>query len=336
MRSVVCFGEALIDFLHQNVVEQDGLNLPAFRQYPGGAPANAAVAVAKLGGNARFAGQVGKDAFGDFLQNALQRYAVDTSLLFRHPTAKTALAFVMLDETGDRSFSFYRDNSADVLFDNHQVNPNWFADKPVFHFCSNTLTTSHIADCTRSIVEQARANQCLISFDVNLRHNLWKDNWVNAALVNELVYCSDLVKFSKDELMYLADDNPDVYIAKCLAQKCKLLVVTDGEGQINYFTNEQKSTITPPKIKVADTTAGGDGFVGGMLFLLSQLAQPIEALGKASTVSAILEFASCCGAIAVSQPGAFPALPSLEAARQLHSQSGFTTQTINQLINGEW
>jgi fructokinase len=335
MRPVLCFGEALIDFLHQDVIQQDQLTLPAFRQYPGGAPANAAVAVSKLGGNAKFAGQVGQDSFGDFLQNALTRYGVNTELLARHPSAKTALAFVMLDDTGDRSFSFYRDNSADVLFTSQQVDARWFVDSPVFHFCSNTLTTVDIASCTREIVTQARAQQCLVSFDVNLRHNLWEGGQANRALVNELVFQSHLVKLSKDEFDYLSDGQADSYIAQCLAQHCELLVVTDGEGQIDYYYEGHHGQVIPPKIKAVDTTAGGDGFIGGMLFLLSHLTDPFKALSNRQTVSEVIAFASCCGAIAVSQPGAFPALPSFQAATDLHSQTGFNSDAIRQLLQGK-
>lgn len=335
MRPVLCFGEALIDFLHQDVVEQDKLTLPSFRQYPGGAPANSAVAVAKLGGSAKFAGQVGKDAFGDFLQNALSQYAVDTELLARHPTAKTALAFVMLDDTGDRSFSFYRDNSADVLFTRQQVDARWFVDSPVFHFCSNTLTTADIASCTREIVSQARAQQCLVSFDVNLRHNLWEGGQANRTLVNELVFQSHLVKLSKDEFDYLSEGQSESYIARCLAEHCELLVITDGEAPIDYHYAGHHGQVVPPKIKAVDTTAGGDGFIGGMLFLLSHLSDPIKALTSNQTVSEVLAFASCCGAIAVSQPGAFPALPSFQAASDLHTQTGFNADAISPLLQGK-
>ena len=197
-RQVLCFGEALIDFLHIGVQPQGPLQLPAYRQFPGGAPANAAVAVAKLGGLARFAGQVGQDAFGDFLAQALQAYGVDLSLLKRHPTAKTALAFVMLDETGDRSFSFYRDQSADVLFAPEQIGADWFAAKPILHFCSNTLTDDFIAHTTSQLVKQAKAAGCLVSFDVNLRHNLWQEGTANRERINALVWQADIVKFSRD------------------------------------------------------------------------------------------------------------------------------------------
>ena len=121
-----------------------------------------------------FSGQVGSDSFGDFLEKALTYYQVDTHFLMRHSTAKTALAFVSLDEIGERSFAFYRDNSADVLLTPAQLQQSLFASKIIaqayiFHFCSNTLTTNDIANTTLFAVKEARKQEALISFDVNLR-----------------------------------------------------------------------------------------------------------------------------------------------------------------------
>jgi fructokinase len=126
MRQVVCFGEALIDFLHTGAQIQHDLSLNTYTQFPGGAPANAAVAVAKLGGTAAFSGQVGDDPFGQFIVQALNLYHVDTSFVTVHPTAKTALAFVFLDDTGERRFSFHRHQTADVVLNESQVKPEWF------------------------------------------------------------------------------------------------------------------------------------------------------------------------------------------------------------------
>jgi fructokinase len=315
-RQVLCFGEALIDFLHIGAEQQGPLQLPAYRQFPGGAPANAAVAVAKLGGNARFAGQVGQDAFGDFLAQALQAYGVDLSLLKRHPTAKTALAFVMLDDTGDRSFSFYRDQSADVLFAAEQIGTDWFESKPILHICSNTLTDDFIANTTRLLVQQAKAAGCLVSFDVNLRHNLWQEGAANRERVNALVWQADIVKFSRDELQYLSKEEAgadqaaaeQAYLARCLQAGCQLLLITDGGGNIDYYrAGSAPVTVTPPKVAVVDTTAGGDAFIGGLLFSLSCLAE--TTLPDGALLAACIEFATACGAVTVTRPGAFPALP---------------------------
>lgn len=320
-RQVLCFGEALIDFLHIGAEKQGPLQLPAYRQFPGGAPANAAVAVAKLGGIARFAGQVGQDAFGDFLAQALQAYGVDLSLLQRHPTAKTALAFVMLDDTGDRSFSFYRDQSADVLFTPQQIGIDWFDHKPILHICSNTLTDDFIANTTQQLVQQAKAAGCLVSFDVNLRHNLWQEGAAHRERVNALVWQADIVKFSRDELQYLSKEEAgadqataeQAYLARCQQAGCQLLLVTDGGGSIDYYrVGAAVSRINPPKVSVVDTTAGGDAFIGGLLFSLSCLPASTlsdDSLPDGALLHACIEFATACGAITVTRPGAFPALP---------------------------
>jgi fructokinase len=309
MKPVLCFGEALIDFLNTGKQEDGPLILNNYRQYPGGAPANAAVAVAKLGGKALFAGQVGADPFGDFLEQALIEYGVDTQFLAKHASAKTALAFVMLDDDGDRSFSFYRQASADVLFSPNQVNDNWFDEQPLFHFCSNTLTDEQITAATKAAVTKAKANQSIVSFDVNLRHNLWPRGYADINLVNELVYMSDIIKFSRDELEYLAQGNNDEYIQSCLANGAAVLVITDGEHPIEFFTSQGTKTIPVPNITAVDTTAGGDAFSGSLLFALSKLSDPKSALSSMEILSQLIKFSSNCGAHAVTLPGAFPALP---------------------------
>jgi len=274
MKPVICFGEALIDFLNTGEQSDGPLSLKNYRQYPGGAPANAAVAVAKLGGNAFFAGQVGADPFGDFLADALTQYGVDIQFLARHNEAKTALAFVMLDKNGDRSFAFHRHQTADVLFSADQVSDLWFKDQPIFHFCSNTLTDITIAQATKVAVEKAKHHQALISFDVNLRHNLWQQGNANIKLVNELVFSADLIKFSRDELEYLARDNIDAYVEQCFRHGVSLMVITNGEHDIEYITPQGKQSLGVPNVKAIDTTAGGDAFSGALLFALSQLTQP--------------------------------------------------------------
>ncbi|MGB1199928.1 MAG: carbohydrate kinase family protein [Cognaticolwellia aestuarii] len=327
MKPVICFGEALIDFLNVDLATQD---TPCYRQFPGGAPANAAVAVAKLGGQAFFAGQVGKDAFGDFLISSMRDYGVDVSFTYQHPTAPTALAFVMLDENNDRSFSFYRNNTADVIFAPSQIDHAWFNNEAIFHFCSNTLTNAGIANCTGQAIQKAKQHGALISFDVNLRHNLWPSGQADKDLVRQFVSQADVLKFSAEEFEYLADDAPEEYAQTCLANGCKLLIITDGSGAVRYFTCNGEFINDPPQVDVVDTTGGGDGFIGALLLLLS-VTNDIEASVKdQALLSNIIEFACCCGGIAVSQQGAFPAFAQFEQAldtfktHQLNVSEDFT------------
>lgn len=312
MKNLICFGEALIDFLNFGTQREDKLSLNNYRQFPGGAPANAAVAVSKLGGNAYFVGQVGDDVFGNFLIDSLNTYGVKTDYTLQHPTASTALAFVTLDNEGDRSFSFYRQQTADILFQSNQLPDEAFENANIFHCCSNTLTDSRIAETTKLLVNNARSKGLLVSFDVNLRHNLWESGTADKEVVQSIVNIADVLKFSSEELEYLADGNIPTYLAQTLAYNCKLLIITDGPDEIQVFTKEDKYVISAPKVKAVDTTAGGDGFIGGVLFQLGQLADVDAALKDAVQIKNIIKFGASCGGHAVSKPGAFPALPSYE------------------------
>jgi fructokinase len=312
MKPVICFGEALIDFLNTGTQTDGCLSLNNYRQYPGGAPANAAVAVAKLGGRSLFAGQVGNDIFGDFLESSLQAYNVNTQFLSKHETAKTALAFVTLDHSGERTFSFYRQNSADILFKCEQVADDWFSKQTIFHFCSNTLTEKSIAQCTEHAVHKALQANAIVSFDVNLRHNLWPESTANIDVVNNLIRSAHVIKFSLDEFNYLACGNEEDYLTFCFKWNCQLLIITDGEKPIVYHTKKNTFNIQPPTTTAIDTTAGGDGFIGGFLYSLSLFAHLKELLENDNVLKKVIEFSAQCGAIAVSKQGAFPALATLD------------------------
>ena len=309
MRRVVCFGEALIDFLNTGQSQEGDLLLNTFTQFPGGAPANAAVAAAKLGGNAAFAGQVGSDPFGEFLVDSLQRYGVDTSLTIVHPEAPTALAFVFLDADGERSFAFRRDKTADVVIAKEQVAASWFENEPIFHFCSNTLTDDSIADVTRYAVAEARRHKAVISFDVNLRHNLWQAGRADPELVNELVHGADVVKFSREEFDYLNQGDPQAYLGNCFAKGLAAALVTDGAADMSIYTANSTATVRPPAVDVVDTTGGGDAFIGAVLFGLSQQSDPLDYLGNTTALERLVTSAAHCGAWAVARRGAFPAFP---------------------------
>lgn len=314
MNKVICFGEALIDFISGQSLLSDGLTLPQFGQYPGGAPANAAVAVAKLGGNASFVGQVGRDLFGDFLKAALQHYGVDTSALAQHATAKTALAFVAHDDKGERSFSFYRDASADLLFSTAQITPALFAGGKVLHFCSNTLVEPAIAEVTAELLRQAKSHGLRLSFDVNLRHNLWAEGCANTDVVRRFVAQADILKFSLDEILYLLNDTSmdiQTYVQQLLAQQAQLVVITHDDKPLQYFSRYGSGVLPVPQVQVVDTTCGGDAFSGGLLYQLCQLDDLDGFCQSDADVVKTLNFAARCGAFAVTRPGAFPALPVL-------------------------
>ena len=311
MKRVVCFGEALIDFLNTGQQLEGNLSMNQFTQFPGGAPANAAVAVAKLGGNASFAGQVGDDQFGLFLLESLQRCGVDTSLAAVHPDAPTPLAFVFLDDHGERSFSFRRNGTADIVIGTDYVRRDWFSDESILHFCSNTLTDDHIAGVTEHLVRMARNSEAIISFDVNLRHNLWSSGNADAALVNDFVGRSDIVKFSSEELDYLCAGDRDDYLAAEFDNGLLAALITDGPNEVEVRTPGAIASVTPPSVAAVDTTGGGDAFIGAMLFGLSLQDDVRACLADIDRLERLVQSATYSGAFAVTRRGAFPSFPKL-------------------------
>ena len=309
MKPLLCFGEVLIDFLHSGFESENGIQIASFRQFPGGAPANAAVAFARLGGAAQFAGQVGDDPFGSFLEDSLQHYGVDTGFLHTHPTASTALAFVFLDNDGDRSFSFYRNETADMLFSIDQISEEWFRDSPVFHICSNTLTSVDISAVTENALMRASQANCLISFDVNLRANLWPDGNIDRSRCDAAIQSADFIKFAKEEMEFLANGDEIQYVDKLLAGKTRLVIVTDGAHPVSYYTRKYRGNVDVPEVSATDTTAAGDAFTAAALRCICASSDLDKIVNDRRHIQALVNFAIQCGSLTATRAGAFPAFP---------------------------
>ena len=310
--TIVCFGEALIDFLAASPAPSEA---PTFRQFAGGAPANAAVAVAKLGGRCEFVGMLGEDMFGNFLLQSLREAGVGMRYVRRTESAKTALAFVSLDAQGERSFSFYRPPAADLLFRSTDFDPGCFAEATIFHACSNSLTDLGIAEATLAGMALARANNALVSLDLNLRPALWPNATPALSLLWQALEAADLIKLAREELEFLKEDrHDDDHVIERLLCAARLVVVTDGGAPLRWHTRERRGELAAYTVKVVDSTAAGDAFIGG---LLSQLqGHNIDArsfdglLATPSALEQALRYASACGALAVTRYGAFASLPT--------------------------
>lgn len=312
--SLVCFGEALIDFL------SDGKTPETFTKFAGGAPANVAVAASKLSVPTYFVGMLGQDMFGRFLLEELSGHGVNVDYCKTTDEAKTALAFVSLDQHGERSFSFYRPPAADLLFKQSDFDDTVFNKATLFHVCSNSLTENSIYRTTVYGITQAKSAGAVISFDVNLRENLWTSTRYLIERLWHIISLSDVIKLSYEELTYLtrhsqAQNSDSDTINKILESNAKLVLVTDGANPIQYYTNNGiTGEIPPPVVTAVDTTAAGDAFVGGLLSQLSTQLQEasLEAICTNQTcIEDILTFASKCGAFAVTHKGAFASLPTL-------------------------
>ncbi len=282
-----------------------------FTPYAGGAPANVAVACARLGVPSRFLGMLGADHFGDFLARELAAHGVDISGVVRTNDARTALAFVSRDADGERTFDFYRPPAADLLYRIEHLPAGVFEAPAILHLCSNSLTEEAIADTTLSLARMAQRADCLVSVDANLRHNLWTEGSADTALVTRLLDHARLVKLSRDELDYLRGDHPaDVWLSGRLAAGVRLIVITDGADVVEARGVNLLLSVTPPKVKAVDTTAGGDAFIGGLLAMLAEDGIDGEWYRNEPRLRRALDIACRCGAHAVTRPGAYAALPT--------------------------
>jgi fructokinase len=311
MRSILCFGEALIDFHAEG---DDGHGYPrAFVPFAGGAPANVAVAVARLGGPARFAGMLGTDLFGDLLLDSLRRAGVAVDDVVRTGEANTALAFVALDAHGERSFSFYRPPSADLLFRPHHFRAAAFDGTAIFHVCSNSMTDPALAEATREGMRRARAAGALVSFDLNLRPALWPQGVEPRPLLWPALELADLLKLSAEEFDYLAADGEAALLERLWQGRARLLVVTDGAASMRWFTPGAHGELPSYRVPAVDSTAAGDAFVGSLLYrLAAQAIGPAELPALATDLPrlhATLRFAAAAGALTVTRQGSFSAMP---------------------------
>ncbi len=321
MTPVIAFGEALVDMLSSRLGDQSS-GPETFTPYAGGAPANVAVACARLGVPSRFLGMLGEDHFGDFLATELAAHGVDTSGVVRTPEARTALAFISRNADGERTFDFYRPPAADLLYRLEHLPAGVFAEPAILHLCSNSLTEPEIAETTLAMADMARRAGCLVSVDANLRHTLWDEGTVDITRVTRLLDAADLLKLSADELDYLRADHPrDAWLAERLAAGVKLAVITDGPGEVTLKGATLEEGVMPPKVTAVDTTAGGDAFIGGLLAELAELTARTGVDGDwyhdHDFLRHAVQTACRCGAHAVTLPGAYASLPTRDDLARL-------------------
>jgi fructokinase len=314
MKPVICFGEVLIDF--QPVGGRPELQPHRFEQHAGGAPANVAVAVAALGGNAEFVGMLGADAFGDFLLESLRQAGVATTHVQRTSAAPTALAFVSLDAEGERSFSFYRQPAADLLFRECKLSARAFESAAVFHACSNSLTEEGIAQTALACLRRAREAGVIVSFEMNLRPPLWPHGVDPGPRIWNTLAMADVIKLSAEELTFLAAPlgSERAVLDALWAQHAAFVVVTDGPRPLRWYTEKAHGVMTPYRVRAIDSTAAGDAFTGALLHRLAERGINRQGLpawaANAAHRDDALCFAAACGALATTRRGAFAAMPS--------------------------
>ncbi|WP_018130944.1 PfkB family carbohydrate kinase [Effusibacillus pohliae] len=312
MTDVVSLGEMLIDFMPDR--RGNLADVETFRKAPGGAPANVAVAVSRLGGQAAFIGKMGRDPFGRFLVEVLEREGIDTRGVVLTDEAKTGLAFVALDERGDRSFLFYRDPSADMLLRQADVNEQLLREGIVFHFGSVTQVHPESRQATVTAAQRAREFGKIVSFDVNLRLHLWPSLQAAVQQISETVPLCDILKVSEEEMEWLTGTSDLPEGSQTLLQKGpQLVVVTLGDKGTYYRTADFAGRVPAFRVQPVDTTGAGDAFVGGLLLQVCDRVKGrslAQVIGFEEELREVIRYANAVGALTVTRPGAIPALPT--------------------------
>ncbi|CAL9188401.1 fructokinase-1-like [Musa acuminata AAA Group] len=312
---VVSFGEMLIDF----VPTVSGVSLaeaPGFLKAPGGAPANVAIAVARLGGRCAFLGKLGDDEFGRMLAAILRDNGVDDSGVTFDAGARTALAFVTLRADGEREFMFYRNPSADMLLTEAELNLDLIRKAKVFHYGSISLITEPCRSAHLKAMEVAKEAGALLSYDPNLRLPLWPSAAEAREQILSIWDAADIIKVSDVELEFLTgtDSVEDEVAMRLWRPSLKLLLVTLGEKGCKYYTKDFHGSVESFAVNQVDTTGAGDAFVGA---LLGKFVEDQSALQDEKKLRELLRFSNACGAITTTKKGAIPSLPNVSEAMQL-------------------
>ncbi len=308
---VVCLGEALVDL----VSLRSGVGLdrsPGFRKAAGGAPANVAVGVARLGRQAAFLGAVGADPLGGFLREELRRYGVDVTGVPGLAGRRTALALVSLKAAGDPDFLFYGDRPAHLGLRLSRPMRTTIRRARIFHYGSISLARDPARQATLSALREARRAGGFCSYDPNLRLALWPDARTAGRWLREGLRHADCLKVNEAELAFLTGQRDVARGLRTLAEAGPSLVVaTLGPDGCAYHGATGAGHVPGFPAKVIDTTGAGDAFVAGMLVgLLKAAGGPGRVLRDRAILEAVLAFANATAALSTERRGGIPSLPS--------------------------
>ncbi len=315
---VVALGELLIDFTESGKSASGNKLLEA---NPGGAPCNVLSMLQRLGKRTAFIGKVGRDAFGDLLEDTLKEAGIDTRGLKRDGNVHTTLAFVHTLAGGERSFSFYRNPGADMRLGIEDLDDGLLSSCRIFHFGTLSLTDQPCREATQIAVARARQAGALISFDPNLRESLWDSlDHAREQIAWGLARC-DILKISDNELAFMTGTEDLDRGAALLKEKypaIRLLNVTAGEnGSLAYY-GALRCRVPVFDVPAVEKTGAGDTFCACALNYV--LEHGLEALSL-ENLREMLVFANAAAALIVQRKGALKVMPTKKEILQLLSRS---------------
>lgn len=310
MYDVVAMGELLIDFTPYGTSGQGNAVLEV---NPGGAPCNVLAMLKKLGHPVAFVGKVGYDHFGSMLRETVRELGIDDTGLVTDPDVHTTLAFVHLDENGDRNFSFCRNPGADMMLSVDDLNEEVIRNAKIFHFGTLSMTSHTVREATKAAIRMAKKSGSLISFDPNLRPPLWESLDTAKDMILYGISKCDILKISEDELEFITGLSDLDAAAKLIAEKylnIKVMFVTLGkDGSSVYFKGEKAFCKTFDEVKTIDTTGAGDTFCGCMLHHILKTGMDHLTL---DILKETILFGNAASSLVTTKKGALKSMPSEE------------------------
>lgn len=308
MRDITTIGEILIDLTQTGKNDQ---GVPTFAANPGGAPANVAVAAARLGASTAFIGKVGRDSLGAYLRGVLEENGVDASGM-QEGGSPTTMAIVSVDGGGKRSFRFLR--GADCEMVPEDVDEALAQDSKILHFGSVSLTQGIARSATIFTARAAHRSGMLVSYDPNYRPALWRTKQDALEWMSLPLPLVDIIKLSREELPLVLHGVTDLAEgSRLLAQEHSVALVMVTLGAEGVFCRWQGEAFTVPgvAVRVADTNGAGDTFMGAVLSRLCRRGEhPLAGLERRE-LEEILAFANRAAALTCTRRGAIPAMPTL-------------------------
>lgn len=322
MKKVVAIGEALIDFIpsRKNCALKE---VPSFQRVCGGAPANVAAACGILGANAKMITKLGNDAFGDYICDTLSSCGVDISSIKRTDKANTALAFVSLKSDGQREFSFYRKPSADMLLEPEDICEDDLKDTGFLHFCSVDLIEAPVKYAHIKAIEYVKSHGGLISFDPNIRLNLWDDREKCKETVNKFIPYADILKISDEEIDFITGGMEINEAFKSFFDRgVSLILYSMGKKGAKVVTKNLEINVPNVDVPVIDTTGAGDSIIGAFLFEMAKYdITDIDNMSE-SRLKQFLWFANLYSNYTVTGSGAIGSYPDYPTFKRFQSEQG--------------
>lgn len=308
---VICLGEILVD----RISNQPGLPLEAvtaWTDYPGGAPANVACALHKMGTPSAFVGCVGEDDLGRSLVQLLDSIGVNTQGIQTHPTAPTRTVLVLRSQTGDRSFVAFGDQRETTEFADTHLNADRLPVELFQHADYLVIGTLMLAyPESRAAIDRALelAEQFFVKvvLDVNWRPVFWTDQSIAPRMIHELIKRVDFLKMAEEEAEWLFETTDPGAIAHRIGT-LEGVLVTAGEKGSAYCLSQSEGKIPAFRMEVEDTTGAGDSFLAGFIHQLC--THHLPELNQAQIAKDMVTYATAAGALTTIRPGAIDAQPT--------------------------